>query len=192
MTITFHNPDDFEKKSPDAKPVFNLQGVAENIPNNKPDTYMFTGRNKRKKINFIKALENGETVSEAAAALKITRADLYQWRRVDTTFDAAWTQAWELGAYVLEEEAVRRAVEGTEKPVFRGGEVVGHMREYSDSMLMFLLKARKPELFGTSVKSDRKNQANQKSEGDKLDLASEIDEAKRTLDCKLLQAVTQE
>jgi len=41
-----------------------------------------------------------------------------------------------------------RAVKGTKKPVFRGGEVVGHTTEFSDSMLMQLLKARKPEKYG--------------------------------------------
>ena len=44
----------------------------------------------------------------------------------------------------LESEAYRRAVEGNLKPVYQGGQKVGEIREFSDSLLMFLLKARKP------------------------------------------------
>jgi len=47
----------------------------------------------------------------------------------------------------LEAEAWRRAVEGVEKPVFQGGVQVGVIREFSDSVLMFLLRARKPEVY---------------------------------------------
>ena len=47
----------------------------------------------------------------------------------------------------MELEARRRAVKGTDKPVFQRGEQVGTIREYSDTLLMFLLKANKPEKF---------------------------------------------
>ncbi len=149
MTITFQNPDDFEKSSSDPDAVPALVPMMEDIPKKKPLEHKMQGLNKRKKANFLKALENGETVTSAAAALKINRSDLYRWRCDDAAFDEAWASAWSFGADMLEEEAIRRAVEGVEKPVFRGGEIVGQVRDYSDSMLMFLLKARKPELFGS-------------------------------------------
>jgi hypothetical protein len=47
----------------------------------------------------------------------------------------------------LEEEAYRRAVEGNLKPVYQGGQKVGEIREFSDSLLMFLLRARKPSVY---------------------------------------------
>ena len=47
----------------------------------------------------------------------------------------------------LESEAYRRAVEGNLKPVYQGGQKVGEIREFSDSLLMFLLKARKPSTY---------------------------------------------
>jgi hypothetical protein len=195
MTITFQNPDDFEKSSSDPDAVPALVPIMKNIPQEKPLEHKMQGPNKRKKENFLKALENGETVTSAAAALKINRPDLYRWRCDDAAFDEAWVSAWSFGADMLEEEAIRRAVEGVEKPVFRGGEIVGHVRDYSDSMLMFLLKARKPELFGsmggkTSARKEntdaRKNTGDQ---GEIGDLKAEIIAAKRTLDRKLLQAV---
>jgi hypothetical protein len=44
----------------------------------------------------------------------------------------------------LEAEALRRAVDGVDEPVFHDGEVVGHVRKYSDRLLMAILKARHP------------------------------------------------
>lgn len=141
MTITFHNPDDFMTKSQPDDHALN-DGNQASIERKKPQY-------KRKKAHFIKAIENGESVSAAAESLGLDRGQLYRWRQDDADFDDAWVRAWSAGADHLEEEAIRRAVDGVEKPVFRGGEVVGHVRDYSDSMLMFLLKARRPELFAS-------------------------------------------
>ena len=48
---------------------------------------------------------------------------------------------------MLEAEARRRAAIGVDEPVFYKGKVVGHIRKYSDNLLMFLLKAHWPEKF---------------------------------------------
>ena len=48
---------------------------------------------------------------------------------------------------VLEAEALRRALKGTEKPVYQNGKQVGAIREYSDLLLIFLLKARRPTVY---------------------------------------------
>ena len=53
----------------------------------------------------------------------------------------------EHGTDALEDEAVRRAVEGVIKPVFHQGKRVGTLRVFSDPLLMFLLRARRPERF---------------------------------------------
>jgi hypothetical protein len=195
MTITFQNPDDFEKKSTAEISALKYPDSAEEAAKETPAAKQIQGPYKRKKSSFLTALENGETVSSAATALNIKRSDLYCWRQQDPAFDAAWAQAWTSGADMLEEEAIRRAVEGTEKPVFRGGEIVGHVRDYSDSMLMFLLKARRPELFGgmaskTAPQQEKSTAKKYNGEqGEMSDLKAEIDAAKRALDRKLLQAV---
>ncbi|TNE60836.1 MAG: terminase [Alphaproteobacteria bacterium] len=97
---------------------------------------------------FLEALAAGYSVGGAAEAAGIDRATPYRWRHQSIVFAREWDAAWAMGADALEDEALRRAVKGTEKPVFRGGEVVGHVREFSDTMLMQLLKARKPEKYG--------------------------------------------
>ena len=43
---------------------------------------------------------------------------------------------------MFEDTARRRAVEGTERPVFQAGKLVGHTREYSDNMLIRFLERR--------------------------------------------------
>lgn len=51
----------------------------------------------------------------------------------------------------LEQEAIRRAVEGVDEPVFHQGEVVGFVKKYSDNLLGKLLTGRRPEIFGNKT-----------------------------------------
>ena len=48
---------------------------------------------------------------------------------------------------VLEPEAIRRAVDGVEKAVYYRGAQVGVEREYSDTLLIFLLKGWKADRY---------------------------------------------
>lgn len=59
--------------------------------------------------------------------------------------------ALETAAEVLEQEAWRRAVTGTLKPVYQGGEQVGTVREYSNTLMIFLLKGANPEKYRERV-----------------------------------------
>ncbi len=47
----------------------------------------------------------------------------------------------------MEDEARRRAVDGVEESVFYQGEQVSTVRRYSDTLLIFMLKARRPETY---------------------------------------------
>ena len=96
---------------------------------------------------FLEALAETASVSRAAELSGIGRARWYACRRRDPAFAAAWDEALDQGTDALEDEAVRRALEGVDKPVFRGNEIVGHLREYSDRLLVLMLKARRPEKF---------------------------------------------
>lgn len=57
----------------------------------------------------------------------------------------------EEGTDLLEDEAQRRARDGTQKPIYQGGKKVGIVNEYSDTLLIFLLKARRRGKFGDKV-----------------------------------------
>lgn len=69
-----------------------------------------------------------------------------EWRRANNSEFAALEQrAYEEGGECLVQEAIRRAVSGVEEDVYYKGEVVGRKTNYSDNLLMGLLKARNPE-----------------------------------------------
>ena len=65
----------------------------------------------------------------------------------DKVFARAWREAAEIGTRALEHEAARRAYHGVSEPVFYKGEICGYVQKYSDSLMMFLLKARKPAMY---------------------------------------------
>jgi len=66
----------------------------------------------------------------------------------DEAYAKAFREAKERASEFLEDEARRRAVEGVLEPVFYEGDVCGHKRRYSDTLLIFLLKGNNPEKFG--------------------------------------------
>lgn len=90
---------------------------------------------------FLAKLQETANVSESCAAIGIGRTTAYEWKASDAGFSRAWDQALECGLDALEAEARRRAFQGVEEPVFYRGEICGYVRKYSDSLIMFLLKA---------------------------------------------------
>lgn len=106
-----------------------------------------TIRTPKKRAAFLDALARTGNVSESATLAGIGRSAAYDWRRDDSTFAADWEAAVDEAADRMEREALRRAVEGVDEPVFYQGEEVGHVRKYSDTLLIFLLKAARPEKY---------------------------------------------
>lgn len=97
----------------------------------------------------LKNLREGRTPKEAALAAGVGRTTIFNWRSEDPEFAAAWLEAVEEGVDRLEAEAYRRAVEGVARPVFQGGECVGHVQEYSDNLLTLMIKGRRPGVYNT-------------------------------------------
>ncbi len=106
-----------------------------------------SSRTDKKADAFLTALRDGATVAGACKEAKIGRSTAYDWRGKDKAFATAWDEALEDGTDALEDEAKRRAVEGVAEPVFYQGKKVATVRKYSDTLLMFLLKGRRPEKF---------------------------------------------
>lgn len=96
---------------------------------------------------FIDHLANGGTVAAACQLAVIGRATAYRHRQKDEDFALAWVDAEEESTEKLEEEAYRRAFKGVEKPIHYEGRRIDFVTEYSDTMLIFLLKARRPEQY---------------------------------------------
>lgn len=102
---------------------------------------------REKKEEFLPLYRRLRNVGKAAQKLGVSRQALYQARESDTEFDEQWTAITQDIAEDLEAEAYRRAHDGCRKPVFYKGKKVGTIKEYSDTVLIFLLKAYNPQKF---------------------------------------------
>ncbi|MFN3232926.1 MAG: terminase [Alphaproteobacteria bacterium] len=105
---------------------------------------------KAKRELFLGVLQETCNVSRAAIAAGVSRSAAYACRHRDESFARAWDEAIDAALDGLEEELLRRAREGVEKPVHYQGKLIASTRNYSDQLAMFLLKARRPEVFGDS------------------------------------------
>ena len=105
---------------------------------------------------ILAALSAGATLSKAASVGGISSTTLRNWRKADGAFEQDCLDALEAGTDALEDEAFRRAAIGTKKPVgFHQGQHTGvFVTEYSDSLLVFMLKARRPDKFKDNTKSE--------------------------------------
>lgn len=107
-----------------------------------------TKRTPKKEEKFLTVLtETGGNVSRACVAIKVGRRTVYEWRASDEVFARMWDEAVEQGLDDLEQEARRRAFDGTSKPVFYQGQECGVIQEYSDTLMIFLLKGGRPEKY---------------------------------------------
>lgn len=105
-----------------------------------------------KKDQFLDILEQTANVTRAAEAIGMARRYMYEIREKDPEFKAKWDKAVELGTDALEDEAIRRASEGWDEPVFYQGVQCGYVRRFSDTLLIFQLKARRPEKYSNTNK----------------------------------------
>ncbi|MES2136116.1 MAG: hypothetical protein V4502_03525 [Pseudomonadota bacterium] len=100
---------------------------------------------------FLAAYRQTASITKAAAAAKVDRKVHYQWLAKWPGYKAAFQNAQEEAAQLLEDEAVRRATEGTLEPVFYQGIKCGAVRRYSDSLMQFLLRGFKPAKYSSKA-----------------------------------------
>jgi hypothetical protein len=106
------------------------------------------------KPSWLKAFAETGVVAHACEAAKVGRTTVYEARERDEKFAKAWDDIESATTDEMEREAYRRGVEGVDKPVFQKGECVGHVREFSDTLLIFMLKARKPEKYRETTRHE--------------------------------------
>jgi hypothetical protein len=121
------------------------------------------------KPDFLAALASTGNVKLAAAAARVSRQTAYSHRDLGKAFAQAWDEAMQDAADVLEAEARRRAVEGTDEPVIYEGKLQGTwvdaqgrpvaentpgatlipltVKKYSDVLLIFLMKGANPKKY---------------------------------------------
>jgi hypothetical protein len=100
-----------------------------------------------RKAAFLEQFQAAGTVSAACRAAGIGRKTHYVWLKRDRRYAEAFKEAREVRVEWLETEARRRALAGWEEPVYQRGKLVGHIRKFSDTLLIFLLKAERPEKY---------------------------------------------
>jgi len=103
---------------------------------------------------FIALLSSLPNITACCKLMDIAVENVRIARKRDPQFDKAVKNAIEEGYDMLEEEARRRAVDGVDRPVFFQGVECGKVREYSDQLLITLLKANRPKKYNPGVKID--------------------------------------
>lgn len=106
-------------------------------------TKLTNGNRKR----FIDSIRENGNISAACRIIKMSRTGVYDARESDPSFADEWDEA--VSEYVdsLEQEADRRAYLGVDKPVFYKGDQIATTKEYSDTLMMFRLKALRPYVY---------------------------------------------
>ncbi len=93
---------------------------------------------------FLAAFKACGLVTRAAGEAHITRRTHYLWLADDEAYRHEFARAITEAGPVLEEEIFRRGIQGTLRPVFHKGKVVGTVREFSDTLLIFATKRVMP------------------------------------------------
>lgn len=103
----------------------------------------------KKKVqeDFLAQIEVTGNVTIACKKAKVPRKTIYNWLGNDADFKVLYEVSVIIGIELLEDEAQRRALHGVKKPIYQGGKKVGYVQEYSDTLLIFLLKGKKPEVY---------------------------------------------
>ena len=87
-------------------------------------------------------------IKRACKVAGVARSSHYEWMETNPEYRRAFEDAQEDAADNLEAEVYRRAVKGVKKPTgWYKGVAGGYVREYSDLLLMFRLKALRPEKY---------------------------------------------
>jgi hypothetical protein len=122
---------------------------------------------------FLTLLASEGVVSSAASLCGVALKTVYRERERNPEFAEAWKAALDVATDTMEREARRRAIEGVHEPVVYQGQLAyvavdtkGEycppdapgarlipltIKKFSDTLLIFLLKGRRPEVFGDKI-----------------------------------------
>ena len=123
------------------------------------------------KEQFCAELRKIGVMRYACQQVNVGKSTIARWRAADPAFEAAVLEALDDAVEGMEQEAFRRAVIGTDKPVTVAGqrEVI---KEHSDVLLIFLLKANRPEKYRERYEVTSKGGNSAGSVADAMRLAS--------------------
>ena len=93
---------------------------------------------------FLATFERSANITESCKVAGIDRSTFYDWLEKYETFSLLYNQAKEIANDAVRAEIHRRGIEGYTEQVVIGGKVQT-VHKYSDTLLIFLAKARMPE-----------------------------------------------
>jgi len=98
---------------------------------------------------FIETLADCGSVDAACRMVGRSPASAYRLRRhpLGAGFATAWQAAIDFGIQRIEDNAMDRAMNGVEIPVFAYGDKIATRRAYNDQLTMFMLRSRLPERY---------------------------------------------
>ena len=101
-------------------------------------------RRKAAQAAFLAAFEQSANVTQGCRAADIARDTFYQWLEHDEAFSILYHQAEQIANDAIRAEIFRRGHDGYTEQVLVGGKVQT-VHKYSDTLLIFLAKARMSE-----------------------------------------------
>ncbi len=146
--------------------------------------------------DFVAHLAATGIVSQAARHIGRSMEALYKLKQRPgaESFAEAWDRAAQMGVERLEESALSRAIEGAERKIRHGGEVIATERVHNEALVMFFLKTRMAERYAPeaqvgpgsplwerialAIEEERKAQAND---------PAEIKRVQASIDAKVMQ-----
>lgn len=99
---------------------------------------------------FLEVLAQTANVRSALRVAGFSDSNVYRKRSQSAAFRARWAAALREGFVKLETEMLRRALDGTEKPVFHQGKLVATITEYDNRIGLALLSAHRDAVMGTA------------------------------------------
>ena len=96
---------------------------------------------------FLTALAQVGNLTKAAQMAGVNRKSHYWWLEKDPEYRELYQNALDSAIDLMEAEAWRRGVFGVDHNVYHKGRKIDTYKVHSDNLLMFLLKANRPDKF---------------------------------------------
>src|SRR5205085_4915080 len=112
--------------------------------------YRHDGLTPARQVALVQAMAACGCIREACARVGVSREAVYELRRRPDaqSFRLAMDLALDGAADAVEDAMYGRAINGVEVPHYYKGELVGTHRRYDERLAMFILRYRKPHLYG--------------------------------------------
>jgi hypothetical protein len=104
-----------------------------------------------KKRAFLAAFVTCGRRGRAAEVAGVKHQHYLYWFATDPAFSEAFARAERLCTHLIEDEILRRGLEGIDKPVFWQGRQVATVKDYDTTLLIFAAKGAMPEKYKDRV-----------------------------------------